>query len=78
MHAADILLQRGLINQRQLDQARQHNSDSVLDAAVALRFVSEEAALRAVGEAVGLEYVDLSSLDAETDLKPLLKDFPRG
>ncbi len=77
MHAAEILLRRGLIDQRQLDQARQHNSESVLDGAVALRFVNEEDALRAVGEEVGLEYVNLSSLDAQTDLKPLLKDFPQ-
>ncbi|HPM79791.1 MAG TPA: ATPase, T2SS/T4P/T4SS family [Candidatus Anammoximicrobium sp.] len=77
MHAADILLRRGLIDQRQLDQARQHNSESVLDAAVALRFVNEEDALRAVGEEVGLDYVDLARLDGETDLKPLLKDFPQ-
>ena len=77
MHAAEILLRRGLIDQRQLDQARQHNSESVLDAAVALRFVNEEDALRAVGEEVGLDYVDLARLDGETDLKALLKDFPQ-
>lgn len=77
MHAAEILLRRGLIDQRQLEQARQHNSESVLDAAVALRFVNEEDALRAVGEEVGLDYVDLARLDGETDLKPLLKDFPQ-
>ncbi len=77
MHAADILLRRGLIDPQQLEQARQHNRESVLDAAVALRFVSEEDALRAVGEEVGLEYVDLARLDGETDLKPLLKDFPQ-
>jgi len=77
MHAADILLRRGLIDPQQLEQARQHNRESVLDAAVALRFVNEEDALRAVGEEVGLEYVDLARLDGETDLKPLLKDFPQ-
>jgi len=77
MHAAEILLRRGLIDQRQLEQARQHNSESVLDGAVALRFVNEEDALRAVGEEVGLEYVDLARLDGETDLKSLLKNFPQ-
>ena len=49
MHAAEILLQQGLLNQRQVDQARQHGSGSVLDAAIALRFVNEDDALRAIG-----------------------------
>ncbi len=42
-------------------------------AAVGLGFLTEEQALRALGEEVGLEYVDLSEI--EIDLS-LLKDFP--
>nr|MCU0873550.1 type II/IV secretion system protein [Pirellulaceae bacterium] len=77
MDAGEILLQRGLLDQRQLDQARQTNGASVLDAAIELGFVSEEAALRAVGEVVGLEYVDLAVMDDEQALRDLLKDFPQ-
>ena len=77
MHAAEILLQHGLLNQRQLDQARQHNGGSVLDSAIALRFVNEDDALRAIGKAIGLEYVDLSSMDNEGEMKQLLQDFPQ-
>ena len=67
MDAGEILLQRGLLDQRQLDQARQTDGASVLDAAIELGFVSEEVALRAVGEVVGLEYVDLAAMDDEQD-----------
>jgi general secretion pathway protein E/type IV pilus assembly protein PilB len=77
MDAGEILLQRGLLDQRQLDQARQTNGASVLDAAIELGFVSEEVALRAVGEVVGLEYVDLAVMDDEQALRDLLKDFPQ-
>ena len=55
MHAAEILLEHGLLNQHQVDQARQHSSGSVLDAAIALRFVNEDDALRAIGQAVGFD-----------------------
>ena len=77
MHAAEILLQHGLLNQRQVDQARQHSSGSVLDAAIALRFVNEDNALRAIGQAVGLEYADLSSLDNDGEMQKMLQDFPQ-
>ena len=43
------------------------------EAAVQLGFLTEEAALRTLGEEVGLEFVDL--VDAEIDLS-LLEDFP--
>jgi len=77
MDAGEILLQRGLLDQRQLDQARQSDGASVLDAAIELGFVSEEVALRAVGEAVGLDYVDLAAVEDERELRELLKDFPQ-
>ncbi|MCU0870964.1 MAG: GspE/PulE family protein [Pirellulaceae bacterium] len=80
MHAAEILLQQGLLNQRQVDQARQHGSGSVLDAAIALRFVTEDDALRAIGQAVGLDYADLSNLsnlDNDGEMRQMLQDFPQ-
>lgn len=76
MEVGEILLNRGLLDQRQVALARQRQSDgSRLDqAAVELGFVSEEAALRALGSEVGLDYVDL----AETDIDlSLLKGFPQ-
>jgi len=75
MEAGDILLQKGLLDRRQLELARGAQTDGVrLDqAAVQLGFITEETALRALGEAVGLEYIDLA--EAQIDLS-LLGDFP--
>jgi general secretion pathway protein E/type IV pilus assembly protein PilB len=73
--AGEILLRRGLINQRQLEQLR-HAADSPaaqIEKAVELGFVDEEAALRAIGDEVGLEYWDLSSTAVDLSL---LKTFP--
>ncbi len=75
MEAGDVLLRRGLLDKNQLDILRNANGDggSLLDKAVAMGFVGEESALRAVGEEVGLDYVDLR--DVEVDLS-LLRGFP--
>ena len=75
MEAGEILVRRGLLNDHQLSQSRVHNQDggTLVDAAVGLGFVSEEAALRAVGEEVGIDYIDLS--ETEVDLS-LLTNFP--
>jgi type II secretion system protein E len=76
MESGEILLRKGLLNQQQLEQSRHAQTEGTrLDqAAVELGFVSEEAALRALGEEVGLEYVDLA--EAEIDLS-LLPTFPQ-
>jgi type II secretion system protein E len=76
MEAGEILLRRGLLNREQLEQSRNAQAEGVrLDqAAVQLGFISEEVALKALGEAVGLEYVDLG--ETQLDLS-LLKDFPQ-
>jgi general secretion pathway protein E/type IV pilus assembly protein PilB len=76
MEAGEILLRRGLLDQRQLDQSRTTGGDGahLVETAVQMGFVSEEEALRAVGEEVGLDYVDLR--DKDVDLK-LLKNFPQ-
>jgi MshEN domain len=75
MEAGEMLKRRGLISDSQLNQLRQANGDgaSLIEKAVALGYVREEAALRALAEEVGLEYVDLR--DTEVDLS-LLQDFP--
>ena len=75
MDVGDMLLRKGFLDERQLQLARNAQTEGMrLDqAAVQLGFLSEEAALRALGEEVGLEFVDLA--DAEIDLW-LLQDFP--
>ncbi|MHC4175892.1 MAG: GspE/PulE family protein [Planctomycetota bacterium] len=76
MEAGEILLRKGLLDQRQLNLSRESQSDGLrLDqAAVNLGFLTEEAALKALGEEVGLEFVDLG--EANVDLS-LLGSFPQ-
>ncbi|HVC92203.1 MAG TPA: type II/IV secretion system protein, partial [Pirellulales bacterium] len=75
MEAGNILLKRGLLDQRQLAAARQAQGESQrLDqTAVELGFITEEAALTAIGDEMGIDFIDLAS--AKIDLA-LLKDFP--
>ncbi len=75
MEAGEILLRRGLINRQQLEESRRRSSEgsTIVDAAVELGYVSEENALRALADEVGLEYVDLGTIDVDLSL---LKDFP--
>ena len=79
MEAGEILIQSGLLSRQQLERSRtQANGHCdglrLIESAVNLGFVSEEAALKAVGTAVGLEYIDLA--EANVDLS-LLKIFPQ-
>ena len=76
MEAGDILLRRGLLDERQLELSRRAKDDGtgVVEAAVDLGFLREEEALKALGDEVGLDYVDLS--EAEIDYS-LLKSFPQ-
>jgi general secretion pathway protein E/type IV pilus assembly protein PilB len=75
MEAGEILLKKGLLNQRQLELSRGVQSEGArLDqVAVDMGFLSEEDALRALGEEVHLEFIDLA--ETEVDLT-LLKKFP--
>jgi len=75
MEAGEILHKRGLLDRRQLEASRLAQTEGTrLDqVAVELGFVREEDALRALGEEVGIEFVDL--VEAEIDLT-LLKSFP--
>jgi type II secretion system protein E len=75
MDAAEILLRRGLLDEAQVEQTRARGGQSLLEAAVALGFVSEEQALRAVGAELGLEYMDLANGEEVVDLS-LLTNFP--
>jgi general secretion pathway protein E/type IV pilus assembly protein PilB len=75
MEAGEILHKRGLLDKRQLEASRLAQTEGTrLDQiAVELGFVREEDALRALGEEVGIEFVDL--VEADIDLS-LLKGFP--
>jgi len=75
MEAGEILLHRGLLSEQQLEQARAAGGGGaqLVETAVERGFVTEEAALRAIGDEVGLDFIDLSA--AEVDLS-LLKSFP--
>jgi len=76
MEAGEILLRRGLLDARQLELARSAQTDGMRidQVAVDLGFVSEEAALRALGEEIGLDYIDLAETPVELTL---LKSFPQ-
>src|SRR5258708_7147128 len=76
MEAGAILVKRGLLSSQQLDQLRRERPDAArLDvAAVDTGLVTEEAALRALGDEVGIPFVDLEQ--QEIDLS-LLRGFPQ-
>src|SRR5579863_6010816 len=78
MEAGEILLRRGVLDERQLALARQAQGDGqrLDEVAVEMGLVSEEAALTALGAEMGLDYVDLSALSAEKVDLELLKQFP--
>src|SRR6185437_4510533 len=75
MEAGEILLKRGVLDERQLAVARQAQGDGrrLDQVAVELGLVTEEAALTALGAEMGLDYVELAN--TEVDLG-LLKQFP--
>ena len=79
MEAGEILMRRGLLNRGQLEQSRSvanghGDGTKLIESAIQLGFVSEEQALRAVGEEVGIDFIDLQ--EATVDLS-LLKSFPQ-
>jgi general secretion pathway protein E len=75
MEAGSILVKRGLLTTQQLSQLRQDRPEATrLDvAAVDSGLVSEEAALRALGDEVGIPFVDL---EQQTIDLSLLRGFP--
>lgn len=75
MEAGEILLQRGLIDRDQLARIRALPTDGrrADQIAIDLGFVKEPDALRALAEAVGVEYIDL--VETPVDLS-LLPSFP--
>jgi general secretion pathway protein E len=74
LEAGEILMRRGLLDAEQLDKLRGGGSHNVIDAAIQQGIVQEEPALRALGDELGMEFVDLR--EAQVDLE-LLKTFPQ-
>lgn len=74
MHAGEILRRRGLLSDEQLEQSRNSDSPSVVQAAISLGYVNEREALKALAEEVGLEYVDLRETEIDLDA---LAGFPQ-
>ncbi len=72
----DILHRHGLLQPGQVDALRQqqHVGIRFLEAAVEQGMVGEEPALRALGEDLGMEFVDLRSAEVDEDV---LKNFPQ-
>ena len=78
MDAADILVRRGLLTKHQVSEVRAaqnsgQNGSRVEQTAVQMGYCTEEAVLKALGDEVGLDYIDLA--ETQVDLS-LLKDFP--
>ena len=76
MDVGELLVEEGLLDQRQLNVARdsQRNGNNVLDTAIELGFVREDQALQVVGERVGIDYIDLTQQQVDTTL---LEAFPQ-
>ena len=78
MEAGEILLKRGLLDRQQLERSRNQANGHcdglrLIESAVQLGFCSEEQALKAVGDAVGIDFIDLAGIDVDL---ALLKTFP--
>lgn len=74
MHAGEILRRRGLLSDEQLEQSRNSDASSVVQAAITLGYVDECDALKALAEEVGLDYVDLRETDVDL---AALEGFPQ-
>ncbi|MCA9191673.1 MAG: Flp pilus assembly complex ATPase component TadA [Planctomycetales bacterium] len=74
--AGEILSRRGLLDAENLEKLRSQSlqGGELLNAAIRQGMVDEEAALRALGEELGMDFVDLRNAEVDVDL---VKDFPQ-
>lgn len=74
--AGEILMQRGLLDEEQLNELRAQSlgGRELFFAAIGRGLVEEEAALRAVGDVLGMEFIDLRSVDVDLNV---VKNFPQ-
>ena len=75
MEAGEILVRKGLLTPQQLQLARRNQGEGrrLDQAAVGLGLLTEEEALRALGEELGIEFVDLSEVKIDPSI---LRNFP--
>ncbi len=74
LEAGEILKRRGLLDAQQLDKLRADGTRNIIDSAIQQGIVQEEPALRALGDELGMDFVDLR--EAPVDLE-LVKSFPQ-
>jgi len=76
LEAGEILVRRGLLDSEQLSKLRSQalGGRELIGAAIGQGLVEEEPALRALGDELGMEFVDLRN--AEVDLE-VVKNFPQ-
>ncbi len=74
--AGEILVRRGLLESGQLEKLRAQSlgGRELVGAAIGQGFVEEEPALRALGEELGMEFVDLRNAEVDLDV---VKNFPQ-
>ena len=74
MEISEVLIRRGLINQQQVEMAREQSPGRRLDQVVVeMGFASEEDSLKAIGEELGMRFVDLKDYEIDAEL---LSQFP--
>ena len=86
MQACQILQNQNLLNDTQVDTILQSGVSGTgqIDMAVELGYLDQAAALQAIGESIGVDYVDLRTADINLDLlkgaaifKSELNDFEK-
>lgn len=76
LDAGEILVQRGLLNADQLAQLRGQSQSAaeLVSSAIDQGIMEEEPALKALGEALGMDFVDLRNADVDLEV---VKEFPQ-
>lgn len=76
LEAGEILFQRGLLDGEQLEKLRSQAlvAGDLVHEAIGQGMVEEEPALRALGEELGMDFVDLRNTDVDVEL---VKSFPQ-
>lgn len=74
MDISEVLIRRGLVNQQQVEMAREQSRGRRLDQVVVeMGFASEEDSLKAIGEELGMRFVELKDFEIDGEL---LSQFP--
>lgn len=74
MEIGEVLIKHGLANREQVDMAREEAHGNRLDRVmIEMGLISEEDALKAIGEELGMPFVDLKNFEIDREL---LSQFP--